>query len=254
MNGMAVGIGTIPRREARIPLEARDPPPSRLSCADPRRPLDGLNRALFAHSDGTEVEGVRVHAVSSGLAHDPSTDELRAIARAGVELTGSWRVRFQAERGAPEEVLWSSLISWTDSEDTGIRHFSGIAEYTIRIAAPAELLQPGRALELDLGRVAGTARVFLNDVELGIVWKPPYAVDVTGRLRTGENEFRIEVANTWHNRLVGDSDLPPAERVTWTNIRRPFSPATPLLESGLLGPVRLLPSRIVPLEIDHGGE
>ena len=95
-------------------------------------------------------------------------------------------------------------------------------------------------MELDLGRVAGTARVILNGQDLGIAWKPPYAVDVTGRLRPGENELRVDVANTWHNRLVGDAALPTAERITVTNIRRPFSPDTPLLESGLLGPVRLV--------------
>ena len=49
------------------------------------------------------------------------------------------------------------------------------------------------------------------------------------------------MANTWHNRLVGDAALPPAERITVTNIREPFAPDTPLLESGLLGPVRLVP-------------
>ena len=63
----------------------------------------------------------------------------------------------------------------------------------------------------------------------------------TSRLRPGENELRVEVANTWHNRLVGDAALPPAERITTTNIRQPFTPDTPLLESGLLGPVRLVP-------------
>ncbi len=64
------------------------------------------------------------------------------------------------------------------------------------------------------------------------MWKPPHAVDVTGRLRPGDNELRVEVANTWHNRLVGDAGLLPSERITTTDIRRPFSPDTPLLEAG----------------------
>jgi len=73
---------------------------------------------------------------------------------------------------------------------------------------------------------------------------------VTGRLRPGENELRVEVANTWHNRLVGDAALAPAERITRTNIREPFSPDTPLLESGLLGPVRLVSIVLVPGEVE----
>jgi hypothetical protein len=64
---------------------------------------------------------------------------------------------------------------------------------------------------------------------------------IVRRLRPGENVLSCEVANTWHNRLVGDSGLPPAERITRTNIRGPFGPDTALLESGLRGPVRLVP-------------
>ena len=198
----------------------------------------GLNRVAFFGADGKEVEGARVHEVSSGLAHDPATDELRAPARGGFELSGPWRVRFTVGRGAPEEALFAELISWTDSDDERIRHFSGIAEYTVYFTPPAELLESDSSVVLDLGRVAGVARVILNGVELGIAWKPPYAVNVTNQLRSGENELRCEVANTWHNRLVGDSAMPPEERITRTNIRGPFRPDTPLLESGLLGPVR----------------
>jgi len=201
----------------------------------------GLSRVMFLSTGGEEVEGVRVHEVSSGVAHDPATDELRAPAREGFELSGPWRVRFGAGRGAPEEESFHELISWTDSEDEGIRHFSGIAEYTTHFTAPAELLESSAALELDLGRVAGVARVFLNGQELGITWKPPYVIDVTKQLQAGENELRCEVANTWHNRLVGDSALPQEERITRTNLRESFRPDTPLLESGLLGPVRLVP-------------
>jgi hypothetical protein len=207
-----------------------------------RTDIVGLNRVAFFDVEGEELDGVRVHDVSSGIAHDPRTDGLRVPARGGADLTGPWRVRFQTGRGAPEEAVFPDLISWADSEDEGIRHFSGIAEYSVRFQAPAELVELDGAVEIDLGRVAGVARVSLNGEELGIAWKPPYTVDVTGRLRSGENELRCEVANTWHNRLVGDSALPPAQRITRTNIRGPFGPNTPLLESGLLGPVRLVPA------------
>jgi len=141
----------------------------------------GLNRIVFFDVDGVEVGGVRVHEVSSGLAHDPATDDLHPPPPEGIELAGPWRVRFQAGRGAPDETVWPTLVSWAESEDAGIRHFSGIAEYTLLFAPPAELLAPGAAVELDLGRVAGTARVLLNGEDLGVAWKPPYAVDVTGR-------------------------------------------------------------------------
>ncbi|MBK8975235.1 MAG: hypothetical protein IPM29_04875 [Planctomycetes bacterium] len=199
----------------------------------------GLNRVAFFDAEGKLIPQVRVHGVSSGVAHDPATDELRAPARAGVEIPGPWRVRFPAGRGAPEEVELSALRSWSEHVDEGIRHFSGIATYSARFTPPADLLVSDVRVRLDLGRLAGVARVTLNGEVLGIVWKPPYAIDVTDRLRPGDNELQCEVANTWHNRLVGDSTLPPEDRITRTNIRRPFTPNTPLLESGLLGPVRL---------------
>ena len=209
----------------------------------------GLNRIVFLDADGVEVGGVRVHEVSSGVARDPATDDLHPPPRKGIELMGPWRVRFQEGRGAPDETVWPILSSWAESEDAGIRHFSGIAEYSLYFTPPAEMSGPGIAVELDLGRVAGPARVLLNGEDLGVVWKPPYAVDVTGRVRPGENELRVEVANTWHNRLVGDAALPPTERFTVTNIRRPFTPNPPLLESGLLGPVRLVPLPPTPLRL-----
>ncbi len=205
-----------------------------------RTDVVGLNRVLFLDAGGAEVGGVRVHAVSSGVAHDPATDALRAPAPSGFELGGPWTIRFPAGRGAPREIRLPELVSWAEAEDEGVRHFSGVAEYSLGFRAPDAVTSAGATVELDLGRVAGVARVFVNGADLGVVWKPPYAVDVTAHLLPGANELRCEVANTWHNRLVGDAALPPAERVTRTNIRRPFGESTPLLEAGLLGPVRLV--------------
>lgn len=51
------------------------------------------------------------------------------------------------------------------------------------------------------------------------------------------------MANTWHNRLVGDARLPAAQRIGRTNVQAsvgvPWEKLEPV-ESGLLGPVRLV--------------
>ena len=39
------------------------------------------------------------------------------------------------------------------------------------------------------------ARVQLNGKDLGILWKPPYRVDVTDSLKAGENTLKIAVVN-----------------------------------------------------------
>ena len=76
----------------------------------------------------------------------------------------------------------------------------------------------------------------LNGRHLGILWKPPFEVDVTGVIRSGRNQLEIELTNTWANRLVGDARLPKAQRVTHLAQNLPVQGP---LESGLLGPVVL---------------
>ncbi len=78
----------------------------------------------------------------------------------------------------------------------------------------------------------------LNGRNLGVVWSPPFRVEVTDALRTGANDLAVEVVNFWPNRIIGDQSLPPSRRLTQTNIRK-LTADTKLMESGLLGPVRV---------------
>jgi hypothetical protein len=52
------------------------------------------------------------------------------------------------------------------------------------------------------------ARVQLNGKDLGILWKPPYRVDVTDALQAGGNTLKIAAVNLWINRLIGDAAKP----------------------------------------------
>jgi hypothetical protein len=99
-------------------------------------------------------------------------------------------------------------------------------------------LAPGRLLELDLGEVRELARVRLNGRDLGVLWKKPFRVPASSAVRAGENHIEIDVTNFWPNRLIGDQRLPPEQRLTHTNITK-FRADSPLLPSGLLGPVLL---------------
>ena len=47
-----------------------------------------------------------------------------------------------------------------------------------------------------LGRVHFVAEVYLNGKSLGILWKPPFRVDITHAAKPGKNKLVIEVANT----------------------------------------------------------
>ncbi len=174
------------------------------------------------------------------------------------ELTGSWEVAFDPKWGGPAQVEFDSLVGWTGHGDIGIKYYSGIALYRKSFQAPPP---SGKQIVLDLGTVHDMARVRLNGKDLGVVWCAPWQVDITDEIQPGGNQLEIEVANRWVNRLIGDHQpadakvrtvqFPsgllggkayPAGRFTFeTRSLRGglFKPTTPLLPSGLLGPVTL---------------
>jgi len=170
-----------------------------------------------------------------------------AAVPAPVPLSGPWTVRFPKAWGAPESVVFPRLISWDTSPDAGIRYFSGTAVYQGSFHLGAELLGGHCRLVLDLGRIRNVAEVRLNGKDLGIVWKDPWQVDIDGAVKPGDNALEISVTNLWPNRLIGDSHLPADKRFTLTNITK-FTKDSPLLESGLLGPVRILVAAVKPVE------
>jgi hypothetical protein len=71
-----------------------------------------------------------------------------------------------------------------------------------------------------------------------VLWKPPYRADVTGALKPGANRVEVRVTNLWVNRLVGDAQAGATSRYAFTDFRH-VTKDSPLVESGLLGPVRL---------------
>ena len=134
------------------------------------------------------------------------------------------------------------------------------------ITVPADFLAADKRVVLDLGRVEVVAEVIVNGKRLGPMWKEPFWIDLTDAVRAGANELEVRVTNLWANRLIGDEHAPAeydygargdhgilqlptwyssgepkpgSERVTFTTWKF-YSKEEPLLESGLLGPVRLL--------------
>ena len=155
-----------------------------------------------------------------------------------VELTGAWQVSFDPRWGGPEKpVTFEELLDWTQRPEEGIRHYSGKATYHKTFDFPAG--RQGRRIYLDLGQVKDLAEVRLNGRIPGIVWCVPWRIEITDAVRAGGNDLELVVVNQWVNRLIGDSALPQEKRFTWTT-SNPYQPASPLLPSGLLGPVRVM--------------
>lgn len=174
------------------------------------------------------------------------------------ELQGPWEVTFDPTWGGPKSpVTFLKLSDWTTHADPAIKFYSGIATYRTSVNAPSQL---SSRLFLSLGTLHKIAQIKLNGETLGIVWTPPYRLEVTGKVRPTGNVLEVDVANTWVNRLIGDQQPEdkgvrnlkwetgllggksyPAGRYTFTTVNN-YIAKSPLQESGLLGPVMIMGS------------
>jgi hypothetical protein len=184
------------------------------------------------------------------------------------DLSNSWEVQFPPNWGAPERVKFDRLISWSEHPEPGVKYFSGTANYTKSFRLPASLYASDLRLYLDLGKVAIIAQPQLNGHDLGILWKPPFRVELTRYLKSGENKLEIKVTNLWPNRMIGDEFLPDdSDRnpdgtlklwPSWLESGQPSSTGrytfttwrlwkkdSPLQQSGLIGPVRIISAKEV---------
>jgi hypothetical protein len=153
-------------------------------------------------------------------------------------VEGPWSVSFQPGRGAPTSISLDKLSSWSDSPDSGVKYFSGSGTYAKTIDASPDWFKKGAHVWIDLGDVKNLAEVTVNGMPLGIVWHTPFRVDATAALKPGNNELSIKVTNAWVNRLIGDQQPNATTKYTFTT-EHPYTDNSPLLPSGLLGPVRI---------------
>jgi hypothetical protein len=205
----------------------------------------GTEPAAYATAGGRTTVPLRLNPNEAVFVvfRKPATAASRALPRQAetlvATLDGAWDVRFQPNRGAPDKVTFDRLMSWAESADPGVKYFSGTADYTRTVNAPSEWFTAGARLWLDLGEVKDLAEVMVNGQPLGIVWNKPLRVDVTDTLKPGANAVAIKVTNLWVNRLIGDQQPNVTRKYTYTTM--PFYRAdSPLLPSGLLGPVRIV--------------
>src|SRR6185437_9142426 len=169
-------------------------------------------------------------------------------------LKGPWVLTFPHPPAAttrrrparPVRVPLTELISWSELPEAQGRYFSGTALYRTRFDLPAGLLDAGRALWLELGEVHEIAAVRLNGTALGVLWKPPFTVEITSAVRAGRNSLSLRVTNTWRNALIGDYGRPADDRDTFVvpMLRKgepwlPGGPGVALSPAGVLGPVTI---------------
>jgi len=160
-------------------------------------------------------------------------------------LTGPWQITFlEGGPTRPAEVTLDTLAAWTTLDGEPYRQFSGTARYTLTFEKPAT---EAAAWILDLGPVRESARVRLNGRPLGHAFSLPFRLRVDA-LQNGTNTLEVEVTNLMANRIASLD----RRGVTWrrfydinfVNLHyQPFDASGwPPMESGLPGPVRLIPT------------
>ncbi len=174
-----------------------------------------------------------------------------------VEAGGPWTVTFA---GSAAKLTMASPQSWSGYDET--KYYSGEGTYSTVLTVPPSMTR--RTLFLDFGEgtpvtaderrsgsgmramlespVREAARVYVNDKLAGVVWKPPYRIDVTGLIRAGQNRIRVAVGNLAINTMA-KGPLPDYRELNAKYGERfqaqDMANLQPL-PSGLLAPVRLV--------------
>lgn len=175
---------------------------------------------------------------AGSLSPRPESGRNFASVQTVAQIDGPWDVSFDPRWGGPQQATFATLDDWSQRSDSGVKYYAGIATYRRTFDLPETLPLDGRRIRLDLGVVHNMARVRLNGRDLGVVWCAPWSVEIAGAVQATGNRLEIEVANLWPNRLIGDKALPADQQLAWTTFN-PYRPDSPLMPSGLLGPVTL---------------
>lgn len=190
-----------------------------------------------------------------------------------IDLSKDWDVSFEKKGGYDGTVPFDSLVDWRVHPKDSIKYYSGTASYKKSFSLTATQVKEDTHTHLALGEVYIVAAVKVNGKPVAVSWMPPFKVAITKFVTAGENTLEIELTNQWSNRLIGDerypandggyqlgphraTDLtmpkwytnneprPAGKRTTFTTA--PFyKKDSPLMPSGLLGPVQLQFSKTV---------
>ena len=170
-------------------------------------------------------------------------------------ISGKWSMELKGIDFATVQKTTDHLSSWSDDEAT--KTFSGTGRYLIEFDLPADYLASNQKIYLDLGRVGNIAEVSINGKQAGIIWMRGQKPEVTDLLMKGKNHLEILVTNTLINRIASmKKPLPVPDNMVsrfgskdkQTEVPREFGFSS-LPAAGLLGPVRLIPTRkvVIPL-------
>ena len=202
--------------------------------------FDPVSGERTAWVNGTEIELYPSQSVFVEFGMEAGNSPAKDTGKSYIGF-GPWKLSFAQGWGAPPSVEIGSLMPWTDipSLSREAKAYCGTVAYETEFDIGQ--LPDGARCVLDLGRVETVADVFVNGKNVRTLWCEPYACDVSGFVKPGRNSLRIEVTNTWRNRIVYDLAQSEDKRKTWILYRKNFnpSPESPFIPAGLIGPAVL---------------
>jgi hypothetical protein len=163
-----------------------------------------------------------------------------SVGTAPIDITNNWTVSFDTVMGGPATYRMDKLMDWASADSTGVKYYSGTAAYTRQFTIEKGILSRGTHAYVTFENIQEVASVSVNGKDCGIIWTPPYRTDITQHIKPGINEIRVQVTNTWNNRIVGDWRNPEKFQYTRTNAKSKFNAKSALLPSGLIGKGEIL--------------
>ena len=214
-------------------------------------PLNGKSGLAYAsiNNDGTMKVYLQIESGASILLKTmencilENNWEYSKRSHIGHELKGEWEVEF-VEGGPviPKTQMIDRLTSWTNFSDVECKRFFGTAKYKLKFANPNPEI---KTWILDFGKVCESARVKLNNQEVGTICSFPFKIPIENLRSDAANVLEIEVTNQAANR-IRDLDQ---RGVNWKkfydinfvniNYKKFDASVWNLVDSGLLGPVKL---------------
>jgi hypothetical protein len=171
---------------------------------------------------------------STRLLHGEGDNRINAVPYNTV-WTNDWQLQFDTALGGPlKPILTKDLKDWTSYTDTNIKYYSGTVIYKNSFT-----LENTNWVMLSFSKIEGIATIKINGIDCGTIFTYPYFTNISKAVKKGFNTIEIDVTNTWNNRLVLDSQLPPEKRVTYT--MHPFNwSKKPLQPAGIIGEVKIV--------------
>ena len=139
-----------------------------------------------------------------------------------MQLDSEWDITFPNTAHLEKQ----QLFEWTKSDNDDIRYFSGTATYKRHFSLSRKHLKQQNVI-LDLGDIKNMATVRVNGTIFPVMWKAPFLLDIKTAVKEGDNIIEVDVTNLWPNRMIGDEQEP--DDIEWSEpLIYDFAPGKPV--------------------------